>query len=180
MDPQQLLRFAMRMATDKDAGDEIAGEMADEVLNQSDNEEDGEEAEANLLSWVAQQRNAGETAMADGDSSAVLSTPEWQESGRRSKRLPTPPSSEANHVSHVQDKTSMDVEPKAESSATSTTKNPLGDGAMSRKRKVDKVADVEDSLKATKRTTKSYDTPTASSQARATAPRLTRSGRVKR
>jgi hypothetical protein len=32
MDPQQLLQFAMRMATDKDAGDDIAGEMADAML----------------------------------------------------------------------------------------------------------------------------------------------------
>jgi hypothetical protein len=32
MDPQQLLQFAMRMVTDKDAGDDIAGEMADAML----------------------------------------------------------------------------------------------------------------------------------------------------
>ncbi|KAF1943299.1 hypothetical protein EJ02DRAFT_421338 [Clathrospora elynae] len=77
MDPKQLLEFAMRMATDKDAGDAIAGEMAEAMLGGED-EEDDAGAEENLLSWVAQQRN---------------SLP--------SKRPPTSPSPEANRSARV-------------------------------------------------------------------------------
>ena len=72
MDPQQLLDFAMRMATGKDAGDDIAGEMADAMLNQGDEgEEEDPEAEANLLSWVSQQRNGGADSSANAPSSTT-------------------------------------------------------------------------------------------------------------
>ena len=72
MDPQQLLDFAMRMATGKDAGDDIAGEMADAMLNQGEEgEEEDPEAEANLLSWVSQQRNGRTDSSANGPSSTT-------------------------------------------------------------------------------------------------------------
>ncbi|OAG03214.1 uncharacterized protein CC84DRAFT_1061649, partial [Paraphaeosphaeria sporulosa] len=61
MDPQQLLQFALRMANNQDAGDDIAGELADEMLNQGGEDEDDEEAEANLMSWVSQQRDGSKS-----------------------------------------------------------------------------------------------------------------------
>lgn len=66
MDPQQLLQFALRMANNQDAGDDIAGELADEMLNQGSEDED-EDAEANLMSWVSQQRQGSKTDIANGD-----------------------------------------------------------------------------------------------------------------
>lgn len=63
MDHNQLLEYALRMMSDQDAGDDIAGEMADAMLQGGDEEgeEDDTEAEEKLLEWVARQRN-GEDA----------------------------------------------------------------------------------------------------------------------
>ena len=69
MDPQQLLEFATRMAANQDAGDDIAGEMADAMLAGDDEDDDGN-AEENLLSWVAQQRNGAKDEVQDEPASA--------------------------------------------------------------------------------------------------------------
>ncbi|KAF2032134.1 hypothetical protein EK21DRAFT_45036, partial [Setomelanomma holmii] len=114
MDPQQLLQFAMRMATDKDAGDDIAGEMAEAMLEGEDEEDEGN-TEENLLSWVAQQRNANKDGSKNG--------------------------------------------PRSPEEAKSTT---------SLKRKADEEVEAEESTKTTKkRATRSFDAPTAASEARA-------------
>jgi hypothetical protein len=153
MDPQQLLQYAMRMATDKDAGDDIAGEMAEAMLDGED-EEDDADTEENLLSWVAQQRNAGKESEA-----SVPKSPET------TNRPPTPPSSEANRSI------------RAPNDAKSKTRS-----APSLKRKATDDAEAEGSTKTVKkRATRSFDAPTAASQAKAAAPaRATRSTRAKR
>ncbi|PSN60053.1 hypothetical protein BS50DRAFT_507115 [Corynespora cassiicola Philippines] len=132
MDPQQLLEFAMRMANDQDAGDDIAGEMADAMLNQAGEEEeegDDDETEGNLLSWIAQQRNA-QAASSSNDPPSSNST-----ANRRKRR--------------------------ATSEATDT-------------------GDSNPNSSSKKRAIRSYDAPTAASQARAGSAKSTRSGRAKR
>ncbi|KAF1840138.1 uncharacterized protein K460DRAFT_371354 [Cucurbitaria berberidis CBS 394.84] len=167
MDPQQLLEFAMRMATDKDAGDDIAGEMAEAML-EGDEEEDDADAEENLLSWVAQQRNANKESTEE--------VPKSPEVSRNSKRPPTPPSSEANRSVRAS-RTSTKAAESNKKSATSSLK-----------RKADDDSEGESSAKVTKkRVTRSFDAPTAASQAKAApaktkgAPaKTTRSTRAKR
>ncbi|KAF2681706.1 hypothetical protein K458DRAFT_420463 [Lentithecium fluviatile CBS 122367] len=183
MDPQQLLSFAMRMATDKDAGDDIAGELADEMLGQGDEDEDEEDEDAGekLLSWVAQQRDATEHALPNGDFPAVRPKPKSPDASHGATRPPTPPSSEATRSVRVADEVMKDVEPNIENASTFTKNNTLEVEQVSRKRKATDTADAENSTVATKRrATRSYDAPTASSQAKTTAPRTMRSGRVKR
>jgi hypothetical protein len=75
MDPQQLLQFALRMANNQDAGDDIAGELADEMLNQGGDNDEDEEAEANLVSWVSQQRNGTEAETPKAAEAASTSQP---------------------------------------------------------------------------------------------------------
>jgi hypothetical protein len=151
MDPQQLLDFAMRMATGKDAGDDIAGEMAEAMLEGEDEEDDGT-AEENLMSWVAQQRNANK------DSASELKSPDV---ARSSNRLPTPPLSEASRSIQATDEKS---EAKSKSWTAKETRT-----TSTRKRKADEEVEAESSTKATKkRATRSFDAPTAASQARTT------------
>jgi hypothetical protein len=75
MDPQQLLQFALRMANNQDAGDDIAGELADEMLNQGGDNDEDEEAEANLVSWVSQQRSGTEAETPKAAEAASTSQP---------------------------------------------------------------------------------------------------------
>lgn len=150
MDPQQLLDFAMRIAAGKDAGDDIAGEMADAILNQAEeDDEDDPEAEANLLSWVAQQRNHGTEPFA--------SAPEPVATGD-GERPPTPP----------KDKASQRVTKTRSQSSTSL------------KRKAGNDDESEASTKPTKkRATRTFDAPTAASQARTASSNTARGGRKK-
>lgn len=171
MDPQQLLQFAMRMMTEKDAGDDIAGEMADAMLEGAEGEEGDEEAgsQDNLLSWVAQQRNANKDAAA--------TEPKSPEATRDSKRPPTPPSSEANRsIKTAESKT------KAGGAKSKTwTAQETKPAAASLKRKVGDDDEPESSTKTVKkRVTKSFDAPTAASQAKAAPARQTRATRSKR
>ncbi|KAI8931435.1 hypothetical protein NX059_011764 [Plenodomus lindquistii] len=159
MDPQQLLQFAMRMASDKDAGDDIAGEMADAMLEGEDDGDDTD-AEENLLSWVAQQRNANKDATEDEPKSPVAAS--------NSERPPTPPSSEASRSIRASATTTRTVQSSAKSSL---------------KRKVDdkEEDDTEGATRVVKkRATRSFDAPTAASQARAAPAKATRSTRTKK
>jgi hypothetical protein len=181
MDPQQMLQFAMRMMSNQDAGDDIAGELADQLLGgkgeegeEGEEEDEDDEAPAGLLSWLDKQRNSNQ----DGK----VAIPKSPEINIASKRPPTPPSSEANRSIRAaketknQAKSNNAIVPQKKTSLEVTSK-------VTRKRKADDdVADAEDSTNATKRrATRSYDAPTTASQARAApAPRETRSGRSKR
>ncbi|KAJ4375936.1 hypothetical protein N0V83_001215 [Neocucurbitaria cava] len=170
MDPQQLLEFAMRMATDKDAGDDIAGEMAEAML-EGDEEGDDADAEENLLSWVAQQRNSSNNKE-QGGAPSDDAPPKSPEVPSTSKRPPTPPSSEANRSVRASETTTKTIQPKTQSTKSSSLK-----------RKADDDSGGESSSKVTKkRATRSFDAPTAASQARAAAPpaKATRSTRAKR
>ncbi|KAF1919467.1 hypothetical protein BDU57DRAFT_512585 [Ampelomyces quisqualis] len=170
MDPQQLLQFAMRMMTEKDAGDDIAGEMADAMLGGEEGDEGHEEAgsQDNLLSWVAQQRNANKDAAA--------TEPNSPEATRDSKRPPTPPSSEANRsIKAAENKTKSGGAKSKTWTAQETTP------AASLKRKADDGDEPESSTKTIKkRVTNSFDAPTAASQAKAAPARQTRATRSKR
>lgn len=159
MDPQQLLDFAMRMAADQDAGDDIAGEMADAMLEGSDEEDDGD-AEEKLLSWVAQQRN-GNKEVAEADSVPVDVVPS-------TKRPPTPPPSTATRsVSTSQTNTTASAPTPTSLPTDSKIPKP------SRKRKADDDEPLADgpTKVAKKRTTRSFDAPTAVSQAKAAPPK---------
>lgn len=160
MDPQQLLEFAMRMASGQDEGEDIAGEMADAMLGGEDEEND-EDAEEKLLSWVAQQRNT--------NTEKSESRPKSPEDTGKSRRLPTPPSSEANRSVHI-------------SETTTKAKQSAAKGKGSLKRKAEDDDDEQMPTKVTrKRVQKSFDAPTAASQAKAPPVRATRSSaRTKR
>ncbi|KAF1835635.1 hypothetical protein BDW02DRAFT_567808 [Decorospora gaudefroyi] len=151
MDPHQLLKYAMRMATNADAGDDIAGEMADAMLGDDDEEEGADaDTEENLLSWVAQQRDAEK----DTTETAPTSPP------AASKPPPTPPSSEANRSIRVSGTTI----------ATATSDSDSKKHSL--KRKADADLEPESVNKVVKkRTTASFAAPTASSQARAAGKR---------
>lgn len=161
MDPQQLLDFAMRMATGKDAGDDIAGEMADAMLNQG--EEDDEEdpkAEANLLSWVAQQRNCGTEPPASAPEPTTTNDVE---------RPSNPP--EENASTAATDRT-------VRASQTVTRRRPQTNTSL--KRKAGDENESEASTKPTKkRATRTFDAPTAASQARTASSKTARGGRKK-
>jgi hypothetical protein len=182
MDPQQLLQFAMRMANDKDAGDDIAGEMADEMLGMDDEEEGDEGAEEKLLSWVAQQRNAGKHST-NGASAVNAPKPKSPVASRDSEPLLTPPSSSSDpnrSIAAAGDTTKRAVSSTEKSKANAKTKI-LEVKQVTRKRKAADTSDTEASTVTTKRrATRSFDAPTASSQARTAASKTTRSGRVKR
>jgi hypothetical protein len=170
MDPQQLLQFAMRMATDKDAGDDIAGEMAEAML-EGEEEEDDENAEENLLSWVAQQRQTNKDATA--------SEPKSPDATRDTKQPPTPPSSEANRSVKAANDKNKSSGSKSKTWTAKETKETRS--AASLKRKADNDDEAESSTKTTKkRATRSFDAPTAASQARVAPARTTRTTRAKR
>lgn len=144
MDPQQLLEFAMRMATDKDAGDDIAGEMADAMLGGEEDEDDAE-AEEKLLSWVAQQRNGKNEETPAGEEDGTMDG--------TAQQPPSPPSSDLKRSVRVAE--------------TNTNKSSL-------KRKAEDEPSVEGSTKVLKKkATRSFDAPTAASQAKAAPSRPT-------
>ena len=163
MDPQQLLDFAMRMATGKDAGDDIAGEMADAMFDQGEEGEEDPEAEANLLSWVAQQRNSGTEPSAGAPTSTTITD-------NNNTQPPTPPKEKAGTRA-----SSRTV--KASRSVPSNHPQP----ASSLKRKVSDIDETETTVKPTKkRTTRTFDAPTAASQARTAPSKASRGGLKKR
>jgi hypothetical protein len=182
MDPQQLLQFAMRMANDKDAGDDIAGEMADEMLGMDDEEEGDEEVEEKLLSWVAQQRDAGKHFT--NDASAINAPkPKSPVASHDSERLLTPPSSSSdpNRSIAAADDTTKRAGSGTENSKVNAKTKTLEVKQVTRKRKAADAPDTDASTVTTKRrATRSFDAPTASSQARTAVSKTTRSGRVKR
>ena len=155
MDPQQLLEFAMRMATDKDAGDDIAGEMAEAMLGGEDDEDDAD-AEEKLLSWVAQQRNGTDQETAGKEEDIIEET---------AHQPPTPPSSDLKRsvcVSETSIASSNNVSTHL-AAETDTKKTSL-------KRKAEDEPIGEGSTKVLKKkATRSFDAPTASSHAK-TAP----------
>jgi hypothetical protein len=162
MDPQQLLEFAMRMATGKDTGDDIAGEMADVMFNQGEEgDEEDPEAEANLLSWVAQQRNSNTEPAASAPNSTTTTND--------TKRPPTPPKEKASTRSSSR---------TVKASQTVTKSRPPTNSSL--KRKADEDDESEASTKPTKkRATRTFDAPTAASQARTASSKTAKGGRRK-
>lgn len=161
MDSQQLLDFAMRMATGKDAGDDIAGEMADAMLNQGEeDDEEDPEAEASLLRWVAQQRSHATEPSASAPKPTAADDLE---------RPPTPPEETASAFT-------MNRTVKAIQTVTKTRSQ----SNTSLKRKADKENENEASTKPTKkRATTTFDAPTAASQARTASSKTARGARKK-
>ena len=179
MDPQQLLDFAMRMATGKDAGDDIAGEMANAMLNQGDKgEEEDPEAEANLLSWVSQQRNGGADSSANAPRSTTtndISTvkPELSNFDKfPGQGLPSaddgsdPVNTDASHTN-------------VKTSQTATKNLTLKSASTKRKASGDDEEAGASTKPAKKRATRTFDAPTAASQARTASSRTTRASRKK-
>jgi hypothetical protein len=193
MDPQQLLQFAMRMATDKDGADGIIDEMlegkdeeqllelakgmgvegaeeydAEEMADGGDAEDDDEEGteeDARPRLPVLQATNKDLTAP----------EPKSPEDARASDRPPTPPSSETNRSVKATANTKSDGTKSKSWTATETKPvAPL-------KRKAEIEDEAESSTRTTKRrVTRSFDAPTAASQAKAATTRATRSTRSKR
>ncbi|KAF2439107.1 hypothetical protein P171DRAFT_436461 [Karstenula rhodostoma CBS 690.94] len=164
MDPQQLLQFALRMANNQDAGDDIAGELADEMLNQGGEDEEDEDAEADLMSWVSQQR---EGSKADTHKDGAAGT----EPASTSLEINEAQSSQADRDTNPTDEAMAD-----DSLEVKQTPHTLEIKQTSRKRKARSPADSP----SRKRATKSSKTPTAAPPAKSTAAKTTRSGRVRR
>lgn len=184
MDPQQLLQFALRMANGDGEGDDIAGEMADEMLNQGGEAEEIEQTEAELLSWVAQQRELGTDGSSNLVGEATASTSPG--ASHAEHRLPPTASYQAQESMIDADENMSDAASNAKDDAHNRggtleleqTSHTLELKQTSRKRKADTTTDTEAALPK-KRSTRSYATPTAASQAKAAA-KPTRSGRMKR
>ncbi|KAF1931594.1 uncharacterized protein M421DRAFT_417357 [Didymella exigua CBS 183.55] len=162
MDPQQLLAFATRMATGKDAGDDIAGEMADAMLNQGEEEDDDEdlEAEANLFSWVAQQRNQGTQPPVSASESTTTTNV---------KRPPTPSEEKATTAAMNRTIQAGQTVIKGRSHINTSLKRKAGEENES-----EAVANPTK-----KRAARSFDAPTAASQARTASSKTARGGRKK-
>jgi hypothetical protein len=179
MDPQQLLQFAMRMMDNQDAGDDIAGELADDLFGQgNDGEEDEEGADAELLSWLERQKvnDANDrVSKTDGETPA---SPDVQQRG---ERPPTPPSSEANRsVRAPKDPMEADQIKSNNAAALKRQNHSLEiTQEVSRKRKADEDVEAGPSTAPKRRAAKSYNAPTAASQAKAAPSKSTRA-RAKR
>ncbi|KAL5385067.1 hypothetical protein DPSP01_004880 [Paraphaeosphaeria sporulosa] len=169
MDPQQLLQFALRMANNQDAGDDIAGELADEMLNQGGEDEDDEEAEANLMSWVSQQRDGSKSDIPKGDAAGVAATSTSSEiNGSQDTKKPqaSQDDANANPADEAMGDDSLEVKQKPRTLEIKQT---------SRKRKAHSPANSP-AHSPKKRATK----PPAAPPAKATPAKTTRGGRVRR
>ncbi|KAG9206448.1 hypothetical protein G6514_003279 [Epicoccum nigrum] len=209
MDPQQLLDFAMRMATGKDAGDDIAGEMADAMLNQcEEGEEEDPEAEANLLSWVSQQRSGGTDSSANAPSSATTNdistvTSETTTSVTHSlhtnnfdialapRTLNSTRGSELSNLDKFpgqgspsaydgSDPVNTDASHRNVKTNQTATRNRTQKSASTKRKASSDDEETGISTKpAKKRATRTFDAPTAASQARTASSRTTRASRKK-
>ncbi|KAF9736506.1 hypothetical protein PMIN06_011687 [Paraphaeosphaeria minitans] len=171
MDPQQLLQFALRMANDQDAGDDIAGDLADEMLNQGREDEGDEEAEANLVSWVSQQRDGNKTDVSRGDAAEAAATSTSSETDGANQNT------HQSHSSHADRNTDTADEATADDSLEVKQKpRALEIKQTSRKRKAHSPAESP-TASPKKRATKA---PTAALPAKATPAKATRSARFPR
>ncbi|PVH95271.1 hypothetical protein DM02DRAFT_164780 [Periconia macrospinosa] len=196
MNPEQVLQFAMRMANGEDGGDDIAGEMADEMLENmmagGESDEEDEETEANLMSWVAQQRNSSANTTANGETLRVDANNTKEPSLASSSSKPTRASRSTRHTDTKEDEAMQDVttengdvgdvgdEQAGETNPIDPNSQPAAKPAT-RKRKAATEAESDPSTTKRRAPTPSYQSSTAASQARAvSAPRTTRSTRNKR
>ncbi|KAJ4338830.1 hypothetical protein N0V95_007956 [Ascochyta clinopodiicola] len=162
MDPQQLLDFAMRMATGKDAGDDIAGEMADAIFDHGEEgDEEDSAVEANLLSWVAQQRNSGTEPPASAPNATTTNSV---------RQPPTPIKEEAGTRASTR---------TVKVSQTATKSRSQNSSSLKRKTGNDDDETEASARPAKKRATRTFDAPTAASQARTAPPKSTKGGRKK-
>ncbi|KAI0581229.1 hypothetical protein Alg130_06686 [Pyrenophora tritici-repentis] len=151
MDHNQLLEYALRMMSDQDAGDDIAGEMADAMLQGGDDDEDDTEAEEKMLEWVARQRNGGKDEQPvqgdDGDE---------DDTGPQEKML--------ERDGGVDERDTVD---RADDEQTAVDRPPK----HTLKRKAEQQLDEETGSKQIKkRVTRSFDKPTEASLAKAAKP----------
>jgi hypothetical protein len=190
MDPQQLLQFAMRMATNKDGTDDILDEMAAAIMEGKDEAQLLEMAKGMGVEDAEEMADGGE-AEDDDEENTEEHAPPWQSvlqsmqkdasepksplDAQANTQPPTPPSSEANRSVKVTANTKSD----GTKSKTWTAKETKPAASLKRKAAVEDEA--ESSTRTTKkRVTRSFDAPTAASQAKATSARATRSTRPKR
>jgi hypothetical protein len=193
MDPQQLLQFAMRMATDKDGADGIIDEMLEgkdeeqllelakgmgvEGAEEYEAEEmaDGGDAEDDDAEGTEEDAPSRPHVLPAMNKNLTAPEPKSPEDARASGRPPTPPSSETNRSVKATANTKSDGTKSKSWTATET--KPVA----SRKRKAEVEDEAEGSARTTKkRVTRSFDAPTAASQAKAATTRATRSTRPKR
>ncbi|KAL1799188.1 hypothetical protein ACET3X_003225 [Alternaria dauci] len=160
MDPQQLLEFAMRMATGEDAGDDIAGELVEAMLGGEDNEDDEahQPTEEEMRLWLASQRGGTDQETPNEPEGVMEDT---------AHQPPSPPSSDLTRSIRAS-------ETNTASSNTLSSTPDLDTNKSSLKRKAKDDPSVEGSTKVSKkRATSSFDAPTASSQARTASSRPT-------
>jgi hypothetical protein len=191
MDPQQLLQFAMRMATNKDGTDDILDEMAAAIMEGKDEAQLLEMAKGMGVEDAEEMADGGEDDDDDDDENTEEHAPPWQSvlqsmqkdasepksplDAQANTQPPTPPSSEANRSVKVTANTKSD----GTKSKTWTAKETKPAASLKRKAAVEDEA--ESSTRTTKkRVTRSFDAPTVASQAKATSARATRSTRPKR
>lgn len=206
-DQSLLLKYVMRMMTNEEASDDIAGELAEDMLNRPDDDP----LAAGISSWLSQMGTPKKTQEvgpqpeqtkkgASSSSQSPFVVPMSPAVAATDQHPPTPSSTETNTSANVPKKrvkrlavttapargkvASQPSKRKPEPNDTATPNAQPTTQPRTRKRKAETdEAEGSESAPKPKRAARSYDAPTATSKAKAvplTLAKTTRSGRVRR
>ena len=206
-DQSLLLKYVMRMMTNEEASDDIAGELAEDMLNRPDDDP----LAAGISSWLSQMGTPKKTQEvgpqpeqtkkgASSSSQSPFVVPMSPAVAATDQHPPTPSSTETNTSANVPKKRvkrlavttapargKVALQPskrKPEPNDTATPNAQPTTQPRTRKRKAETdEAEGSESAPKPKRAARSYDAPTATSKAKAvplTLAKTTRSGRVRR
>lgn len=206
-DQSLLLKYVMRMMTNEEASDDIAGELAEDMLNRPDDDP----LATGISSWLSQMGTPKKTQGvgpqpeqtkkgASSSSQSPFVVPMSPAVAATDQHPPTPSSTETNTSANVPKKrvkrlaattapargkvASQSSKRKPEPNDTATPNAQPTTQPRTRKRKAETdEAEGSESAPKPKRAARSHDAPTATSKAKAvplTLAKTTRSGRVRR
>ena len=206
-DQSLLLKYVMRMMTNEEASDDIAGELAEDMLNRPDDDP----LAAGMSSWLSQMGTPKKTQEvgpqpdqtkkgASSSSQSPFVVPMSPAVAATDQHPPTPSPTETNTSANVPKKrvkrlaattapargkvASQPSKRKPEPNDTATPNAQPTTQPRTRKRKAETdEAEGSESAPKPKRAARSYDAPTATSRTKAaplTLAKTTRSGRVRR
>lgn len=204
-DQSLLLKYAMRMMTNEEASDDIAGELAEDMLNRSEDDP----LAAGISSWLSQMGTPKKKQEADpqpekkaasSSSQSPFVVPMSPAVAATDQHPPTPSSTETNTSANAPKKRVKGLaattapakrkvasqpskrKPEPKDTATPDTQPATQPRTRKRKAEIDEAEDSESAPKP-KRTTRSYNASTTTNKAKAiplTLAKTTRSGRVRR
>ena len=206
-DQSLLLKYAMRMMTNEEASDDIAGELAEDMLNRPDDDP----LAAGISSWLSQMGTPKKTQeagpqpeqtkkAASSSSQSPFVVPMSPAVAATDQHPPTPSSTETNTSANAPKKrvkglaattapakrkvASQPSKRKPEPKDTATLDAQPATQPRTRKRKAETdETEGSESAPKPKRTARSYNASTVTNKAKAVPPTLaktTRSGRVRR